>query len=186
MAKRRTVQQTFPDQIADVGVNLKYIQSRIGLPDSNGCRPYLGAHHRQGYGFVGGYRLATEKRLMMTVHRLLMKQKMNSDLRGKEVIHSCGNMWCCEINHLFVGTEKDIHDGIRSRGNHRHWSRTNHELHKPRNQKYKFQIQNIIALYKGLLTIDEFVLLENCKKSAARKCLYEMKNNIGYKWVKYQ
>jgi len=175
-----------PDQIADVRFDLAVIMSKMSAPDTNGCIRYTGAHHSQGYGMCPGYRVGTNKRIMMTVHRLLLKIKTNSALTGVDAIHTCGHMYCHNPDHLVAGTAKDIAAGVRSRGNRARWGiKKGTELGRPRNQKYIYDQTRIVDLYKGTMSPKQFAAAENIPVWKANRVLYDMQKDVGYKWVKY-
>lgn len=173
-----------PDIVADVRCNLTEIFSRLTEPDANGCVRYQGAHHSNGYGMCSGYRISTDKRIMMTVHRLLLKIKMNSDLKGVDAIHSCGNMWCHAEAHLFAGTEKDIAAGVTARGTRPKHSCKGGTLGRMRNQKYKYDTHDIIDLHYDRITIQDFASKYSIEKSLAKSLKTDMRAGRAYKWVK--
>ena len=106
----------------DVLVNAQALAAKQ-VPQPSGCIHWSGPLHRQGYAFIGGIRMPEQKRIMMTVHRLMLKIKLGRALKpGEESIHVCGNMQCVNPDHLTLGNARERNDmmmknhpGIRQR-----------------------------------------------------------------------
>jgi len=184
--KKKTIEQTFPDVIADVRYNADKLYSRIDdSAGPNACWPISGPKHRQGYGMIGGMRIATEKRIMQTVHRLLLKIKTNSDLAGLDAVHTCGNMTCCNPSHLFAGTAADILNLRLKRPNSNFGKRLGTISQKPRKQHYQYGIQNIIDAFTGKIDEREFGKLTGLKRRRAKKVYSDIKAGRVFKWAKF-
>jgi hypothetical protein len=89
------------------------ISSRL-KPSSNGCLIYTGGINEYGYGMC--------KRKL--VHRTWWKLHNGPIPNGMCILHHCDNPPCCNINHLFLGTQEDnMHDmankGRANSGDHR-------------------------------------------------------------------
>lgn len=112
----------------------------------NGCIEWTGSQHRQGYGMYGGIRITDKKRIMFTVHRFLMKQKLNRVLANNEmVIHTCSNFKCCNIDHLIVGDGKARNQVMKNNG--RSGTRTRGRYtkdHKKQNRDYRYSEEEMI------------------------------------------
>lgn len=183
--RKKSYAKTFPDRAVDVAYNSQYLYDRID--DSAGpqaCWRYTGAHHKQGYGMIGGYRLATEKKIMQTVHRLLYKITHNTDPGTMDVIHTCGNMWCCNPNHLILGDAKQIADlrtqrGVTSTGKPYGW-----KAKGPRAQTYRHGLDNIIAVYHQGRTDEEFAQHAGIDLARARKICADIRLGRIYTWLK--
>jgi hypothetical protein len=73
---------------------------RIGPPDENGCRPWLGALDKDGYGVLGiNYK---NFRAIRVAYFLATGEDPGDAL----ILHSCDNPTCCEGKHLSAGTQK--------------------------------------------------------------------------------
>lgn len=85
--------------------------ARVGSPAGDKCREWLGhAHHTTGYGVVGaGGRL-------WQAHRLAWTYAKGPIPAGMFVLHRCDNRRCCNPLHLFLGTQKENMDDMRSKG----------------------------------------------------------------------
>jgi hypothetical protein len=171
---RKSLERRFPQQVADVAYNWEYIERRLDKTSGpDGCWSWHGAQHSQGYGMVGGYRLATYKPIMQTVHRLLMKIKLGGDIpEGKDIIHTCGKMDCHNPSHLVVGDAKLIWDNKKARGYQHQSRRIGFRATKPRNQKYRYGLENIRSVYKGLITVGEFAEAANIPDLARAQDIY--------------
>ena len=61
-----------------------------------------------------GYALTTVKGRRIGVHRLVYERERGPIPEGMFVCHKCDNPRCCNIEHLFIGTQKDnIHDAMK-------------------------------------------------------------------------
>ena len=59
-----------------------------------------------------GYIITKNKKYL---HRLLYKKKYGKIKNNTVIRHICNNRWCCNINHLMSGTQKDnINDAVIS------------------------------------------------------------------------
>jgi hypothetical protein len=183
--KTKSMKQTFPDSIADVGYNANYLYSHIDdSAGANGCWTYRGARHKQGYGMIGGYRLATGKKIMQTVHRLLLKIKMNDELAGVDAVHTCGSMTCCNPAHLVTGDAFKIAALRTARGVTGTGKPLGHRLNRPRQQEYVHGLENIIAIYQGRMTAIEFARKRNITLTKAKKVFAEIRSGKLYTWLK--
>ena len=184
------MRKTFPDQVVDVYVNLTRLQEKIDnlTPDANGCLNWTGAKHVQGYGFIGAWSIPKNNKIMHTVHRLLAKQKFNSDLSGLDVFHDCGNLRCCNVDHLqAMSTQKMLQtiwernpQALRAAGSG--W-----RLSGPRNQKkaYRYDINDLISLHWQTMSVDDFGAKYNMKRVLVQRLRWDMKNGRQYRWVEF-
>jgi len=184
--KKKTIEQTFPDVIADVRYNHSKMMQRIDeTAGPNACWTWNGPTHSQGYGMVGGVRIGSDKRIMQTVHRLLLKIKMNSDLKGLDAVHTCGNMNCHNPAHLFAGTAKEILELREARG-YKHFGRqTGQVMEGPRNQTYKHGLENIKAVFLGTMDHIEFGRINNLSIKQSRKVCCDIRAGRIYKWTQF-
>ena len=82
-------------EFGDVWVDMEYY-NRFLQEQPNGCIHWTGGRHAQGYGMMGVYDPAQDKRKMATVHRTTMKMKLGRDLvPGENVIHQVGCAPAC-------------------------------------------------------------------------------------------
>jgi len=138
--------------VVDTYVDTNEMYSRF-TPDANSdCILYQGPFHRQGYGMFSGIRAHDERRIMFTVHRMLMKERLNRSLANHEmVIHTCSRPNCVNIDHLFVGTAKDRNQVMAKNG--RSGTRVKgrgSKSKRPQNRKYKYSIEEMLwARYAG-------------------------------------
>ena len=68
------------------------------------CMIWQGAKHRQGYGF------ARNGHKMQTTHRIvgLLTHGDPGDPRKYQFTHTCGNLLCCNPEHIVVETNNSI------------------------------------------------------------------------------
>lgn len=78
-------------------------QAKSGSPDARGCRPWLAARNRKGYGSFGGGDGRT-----YLAHRWLLGYLRGVPLGPDELaLHHCDNPGCVAPDHLYVGTAAD-------------------------------------------------------------------------------
>jgi hypothetical protein len=183
--KKKTIDQTFPDIVGDVRYHSQRMWDRIDQsagPDA--CWTWHGPKHVQGYGMVGGVRLATDKRIMQTVHRLLLKIKLNRDIAGNDAVHTCGNQKCVNPAHLFEGTAKDILEIRRANGRDILGKRKGCVSTKPRNgNDYRYGIEAIMSVKRRELNPEQFAVKYNVDLVTARRTVYHMRDKGNYKWA---
>ena len=183
--RKKPIQLVYPDSIADVGFNAKYLYSHIDdSAGPNGCWSYRGGKHRQGYPMIAGYRLATGEKIMMTIHRLLLKIKTNSDLTGQDAIHTCGSMTCINPAHLIAGDAKKIADIRSANGRTGTGKPLGHRLNRPRNQEYTHGLENIIAIYRGEMTAIDFAKKTKITLTRSKKIVSDIRSGRLYTWLK--
>jgi hypothetical protein len=86
-------------QVGDVWINKDRYDKNI-YRDTKGCDLWLGARHRQGYGFMSVL-LSDGTRKMTVAHRVAMRIKLDREItRDEDVVHICGNPQCVRAEHL--------------------------------------------------------------------------------------
>lgn len=87
----------------------------------NGCIEYTGAKFSQGYG---AFYLKNKN---LKAHRFYYEAFVGKITDGMQVNHHCDNKICCNVEHLYVGTQKQNIDdrekrnrGIRISGEKHH------------------------------------------------------------------
>ena len=185
--KRKTSAETFPDVAADVGYNSRYLWSKIDQSAGpQGCWIWTGARHSQGYGMVGGYRLATGKRIMQTVHRLMLKIQGGAIPPGADVIRTCQNMSCVNPAHLQFGSARDIHTIRKSHGRTSSGKPIGWRALGPRRQEYTHGLTNIVDYYHDRIDEREFAIRAKITLRQARSVCKEIKSGKLYKWLPLQ
>ena len=88
------------------------LESRL-IETKDGCLEWTGAKHRQGYGHI-----RVEGKVTFT-HRLAWQLSFGAIPSNLFVCHSCDNPPCCNVAHLWLGTnlenQRDMHS--KGRGN---------------------------------------------------------------------
>lgn len=91
----------------------------IGEPNS-GCWLWEGATVPKGYGLLGDQ---TKRRKHQYAHRASWELFKSEIPDGLFVLHKCDNPYCVNPDHLFLGTQKDNHDDMVSKGRNLRGSR---------------------------------------------------------------
>ena len=184
--------KTYPDRIADVYAHISDLNGKIAqcTTDANGCIIWdKFGRHKQGYGMVGAWSIPKNKKIMHTVHRLLMKIKTNTDLKGKDVFHTCGNMSCVNIDHISVGTTSELMINVMHRvqqnGPIKHYKATNGIRPAPQNRKYRYAPDDIISVYHNQITVEEWSAKYHMSRHDTQKMFWEIRAGRWYKWVRF-
>lgn len=183
--KKVDVAIRYPDIVGDVRVDLFFVFSRINMdagPD--GCWTWIGGKHRQGYGMCSGIKLATGKRVMMTVHRLLLKHKLGYDPGpGVDAVHTCGNMNCVNPAHLITGDAKMIADMVFDRHGRVGGKPPGKVLYKPRNENYKWGVDNIRKLIRDIISPEDFAAINGISVKTAARIKREILAGDTFAWA---
>jgi hypothetical protein len=92
---------------------LQYILSKI-ITTESGCMEWQNNCYPNGYGRLTFFGKA------QSVHRVVWKIIKGSIPKGFQVLHHCDNPPCCNIDHLFLGTNQDNMDDKVKKGRHSH------------------------------------------------------------------
>ena len=176
----------WPDIVGDVRVDLAKVYNKIDdSAGPNQCWSWSGPRHRQGYGMCGGQRIDTGKKIMMTIHRLLLKEKLGYNPGDTvDAVHTCGNMRCVNPDHIVAGNASMIFK--------LHYKRTGRypgrlhgvRLNKPRQQNYRYGIDNIKQLATGQITSQEFARRTGMTATQASRIKWNIDNDVSYYWAK--
>lgn len=94
--------------IHDIQVDTNYM-ARHQVPGPGDCISWDAGRHVQGYGMIGAFRKDGTK-IMTTLHRVVARIKYDEPLPSSQyIIHTCGNLNCCNPDHIEKGTRSDIH-----------------------------------------------------------------------------
>lgn len=82
------------------------IATRLGLPDEQGCRMWLGRRNLNGRTSAVGYGTLKIDGKWKRVTRLLWELQQCPIPEDGIICHTCDNPPCCEISHLFLGDQR--------------------------------------------------------------------------------
>ena len=92
----------------DIQVDMDYLY-RHQHPGPGDCISWSAGKHAQGYGMIGAFRRDGTK-IMTTLHRVMARIKYDEALDSNQyIIHTCGNLNCCNPDHIEKGNRSDIH-----------------------------------------------------------------------------
>lgn len=83
----------------------------VAAPNENGCKLWTGTPNRCGYGRV---MWGSGERLL--AHRAAWMMERGPIPRGLVVCHRCDVPACVNIDHLFLGTQRENLDDMRAKG----------------------------------------------------------------------
>lgn len=106
---------------------IERVYELLNYNEETGCSEWQGYLNDSGYGRC---RLEGKKQL---VHRFVYKYHNGEIQKGLCVLHKCDNPKCCNIEHLYTGTEKD--NALDMRNRKRQW------LQRAKTQGLRFSIR---------------------------------------------
>ena len=173
--------------VGNLMVNLDRYYRSIGDRDNNGCIPWTGPWHRQGYGMLGAKRQSDNQRIMTVAHRVTAMLHFGRALTSREfVIHTCSNVRCQEPTHLVIGdyvkkAEIMTRNGRSNYcGNRGRRGPTTTPPQRQANRKYKYTDEEILWIRSA--ASDEIAARYHVTKSRAAHMRCEMRKK--YLWLK--
>ena len=181
MGKRKTGYQSVGDLLVDIPT----YESKLGETTAGGCRDWTGPWHRQGYGMIGAYRTADDKRIMTVAHRITAMLKLGRALtRDEFVIHTCSNVRCQTPDHLIIGDYSKKAEIMTANGRSNYCgNRVNHPNTPPAkqaNRKYRYTEEEI--LWTRTASSADIAARYNITKTRAAHLRFEMRTH--YRWLK--
>jgi hypothetical protein len=79
----------------------------------NGCLEFTGTINHNGYGILRWSRMGKARNYL--AHRATYEALRGEIPSGANVLHSCDNRACCNIEHLRLGTHQDNMNDVRER-----------------------------------------------------------------------
>jgi hypothetical protein len=103
MGRKRTA---FPDLCWDVWISIADFHSKYDIDPVTGCWNFVrGAAHRLGYRFIGGRDAVTDRRRMLTAHRVSWRIHHGA-ITQPNINHLCHNRQCVNPAHLYQGDQR--------------------------------------------------------------------------------
>lgn len=72
----------------------------------SGCWIWTKALQYVGYGFISAWNEKKQRYAMRTVHRVSFEEFVGPIPKGRIVAHTCDTTFCCNPEHLWIGTRK--------------------------------------------------------------------------------
>lgn len=110
--------------------------------------------------------------------RVLYQQKYGTIPKGMVLRHLCNNSWCCNVNHLAIGTQKDncqdmVKCGRSTKG------KQNIKIRGTKNVFHKLTEQQVKEIYLSNLSCNKLAKLYNV---SVTNVVY-IKNKKQWKWL---
>ena len=86
--------------------DIKRFWSKVGPPNSNGCRLWIAGKSSTGYGSFNPSRKSGDCRTR-NAHKVAWEMSHGAVPSGMLVCHKCDVPACCEPSHLYLGTRSD-------------------------------------------------------------------------------
>lgn len=174
------------DLVGNRWVNLDRFYSKIKYNPQTGCDEWTGVFNNIGYGFIGFVDAVTDKRGMMTAHRLALMVKLGREIApGMNSNHTCHNRKCCTPAHLYEDTQRQklqtMHTAgmITGRVLGQQIGTYNHQQH---NRKYKYSIDEIQWLRNA--SISDIMQKYNITSTRASSMKGAFRK--GYRWLPFE
>ena len=98
-----------------------YLVDRCRLNSSTGCLEWQRARNKWGYGTLKLKGIPES-----LAHRAAWVIFNGEVPTGKYVLHKCNNPLCCNVEHLYIGTQFDNMRDVKLQGTKRYTSGTTH------------------------------------------------------------
>lgn len=87
---------------------------KFGKPDE--CWEWQRCLNAWGYGEFGFEKIKSGKMKLVLAHRLAYTLVIGKFDEKLKCLHRCDNPCCCNVNHLFIGTDQDNSDDMMAKG----------------------------------------------------------------------
>lgn len=175
----------YQDLVGDRWVNLDHYFSKIKTDPVTGCEVWTGVQSSIGYGFIGFRDAVTDKRGMMTTHRLALMQKLDRPIApGMNANHTCHNKLCCNPDHLYEGTQQQkiaemVADGRNS--GRAPGQQVGPYLHKQHARTYRYSEEEIQWIRNAPIKEIAVKYGLEYQRAASMKGAFRS----GYRWLPY-
>lgn len=110
--------------------------------------------------------------------RVLYIQKYGYIPKGMVLRHLCNNAWCCNVNHLAIGTQKDNYqDMVKCGRDTKGKSKIN--IRGTKNLSHKLTEQQVKEIYLSKLNNNKLAK----KYNVSHTNIYYIKNKKQWKWL---
>lgn len=106
--------------------DLELLESLI--PNESGCLLWPGSKNKAGYGLTPYKHIRGET----LVHRFFWRLLKGPIPLGLKVLHQCDVRACCNVDHLFLGTQQDNIKDMVEKGRTRRWGHETLTVHQRR------------------------------------------------------
>ena len=138
----------------------------------NGCIECI-SHSRDDCGYTRVFINGKHQRLF----RYIYEQKYGKIPKGMVIRHKCDNSYCCNINHLEIGTQLDnVRDMINRNRNYKGDHKT---IQGEKNVNHKLTEQQVEEIYLSNLSICKLAEIYN----VSRANISFIKNKKQWKWL---
>ena len=108
--------------------------------------------------------------------RVLYMLKHGDIPKGCVIRHKCDNTWCCNVDHLEIGTQKDNVDDMIFRNR---YSKTNINARGERNSQSKLTNEQVIEIYKSTLGYKKL----SKKYNVSAVNIRNIKKGLQWRWL---
>ena len=141
----------------------------------NGCIECI-SHSRDDCGYTRIFINGKPERLF----RYLYKQKYGKIPKGMVIRHKCDNSYCCNVEHLEIGTQLDNINDMIIRGRYKLGAVTeNPKLRGTNNPHHKLTEKQVIDIYLSKLSNNKLAKIYNVSASNIRY----IKIKKQWKWL---
>lgn len=138
---------------------------------NNGCMECI-SHCKDKDGYVRIYYKGKHNRL----YRVLYESKFGKIPTNMVIRHICDNPYCCNINHLLIGTQQDNVDDMWNR--HRQRDFTKNLCVGEKNGSNKLTEEAVKEIYLSNMQTKKLAKLFNVSNTT----IYHIKHKVYWKW----
>lgn len=138
----------------------------------NGCIECI-SHCKDDFGYTRIFVNGKHQRLF----RYLYEQKYGKIPKGMVIRHKCDNSYCCNINHLEIGTVLDNINDMKERN--RFYNGQNVKIRGTKNKSNKLNEQQVVEIFTSNLSNRKLAKKYNVSSTNIRN----IKKKKQWKWL---